>query len=430
MIEIFKNTNYDFLGKAKYFIIFSIVTSILGIGSMVIRGFNLGVDFAGGTKLAVRFKSSPDEGRIRAALQKAGYERDKVSIQRTGKQLNQADRNEVFINTPIEQGEVDRDKKKITEALAKDYPATPPPADKVDVNLSGIDAIAGRLLEKDELKLKTTLPPGDAEKEYRKFAENVIRFRDSSGGIIADLNAVPINGFNNQMGESFKKEFFAGEFNVVSAEVVGPQVGKDLRNRAIYVTLVACVGMLIFIAFRFEWIYGFAAVVATIHDVIVTLGLFSLFQWEISLTFIAAMLTLIGYSMNDTIVIFDRIREQLKVRRKDNLVKVTNDAINQTLSRTIIASGLTLLSVIALVLFGGDVLKSFSLALLIGILIGTYSSIAVASPIMIWWKNRSERILREREEAAKAARTAAKSKKTADKKDAKSDPKDAKSAMV
>jgi preprotein translocase subunit SecF len=144
--------------------------------------------------------------------------------------------------------------------------------------------------------------------------------------------------------------------------------------------------MLLFIAFRFEWVYGVAAVIAVVHDVLVTLGLFSLFQWEISLTFIAAMLTLVGYSMNDTIVIFDRIREQLAEQRRDDLAVVTNDAINQTLSRTVITSGLTLLSVLALVLFGGEVLRSFSLALLVGILFGTYSSIAIASPILLWWK--------------------------------------------
>jgi preprotein translocase subunit SecF len=412
--ELFRNPNYDFLGKARYFVIFSIVISIAGILSMAVRGFNLGVDFAGGTKLAVRFKAAPDEARIGEALAKEGYPRDKITIQRTGKQINQTDRNEVFINTPqLATGEVDADKRKIAEALAKHYAATPPPADKIDVNSNGAAAIANRLLEKDRLKLKTTLPPGDAEKEYLRFAESLVKFRDASGGLVGDLSVIPLGGFNAEMGEALKEGCYAGEFNIVSAEIVGPQVGKDLRNRAIYVTLIACLGMLVFIAFRFEWIYGVAAVVATLHDVVVTLGLFSLFQWEVSLTFIAAMLTLIGYSMNDTIVIFDRIREALKVRRRDDLVKVTNDAINQTLSRTVIASGLTLLSVIALVLFGGDVLKSFSLALLIGILIGTYSSIAIASPIMIWWKKRSERMVREGDGGKGKSRAASQAKSAA-----------------
>jgi preprotein translocase subunit SecF len=144
--------------------------------------------------------------------------------------------------------------------------------------------------------------------------------------------------------------------------------------------------MLIFIAFRFEWIYGVAAVIAVFHDVLVTLGFFSLLREEISLTVIAALLTLVGYSMNDTIVIFDRIRELLRLRRRDPLVRITNDAINETLSRTIITSGLTFLSVVAILLFGGEVLRGFALALTIGIVIGSYSTIGIASPIMLWWE--------------------------------------------
>ncbi|MBX7219696.1 MAG: protein translocase subunit SecF [Blastocatellia bacterium] len=403
MIEIFKNPNYDFLGKAKYFIAFSIIISIAGFISMAARGFNMGVDFAGGTKVTVRFKSSPDEVRVRDALFKQNnkvFEKDKVVIQRTGKQLNQADRNEIFITTPL------AEKKDILEALNKYYAAAPTPAGMVDVNNNGASSIADQLLEKDPLNLKTTLAPGEAAKEYARFADNVVKFRDQSGGgLIGDLNQIPLQGFNPQFGDAVKKTFVAGDFNIVSVDSVGPQVGKDLQTRAIYVTLLSCFGMLVFIAFRFERIYGVAAVIATLHDVIVTLGIFSLFQWEISLTFIAAMLTLIGYSMNDTIVIFDRIRETLKLRRREDLVKVTNDAINQTLSRTIIASGLTLLSVIALVVFGGEVLKSFSLCLLIGILIGTYSSIAIASPVVIWWKNREEK-LKQEETAKKPTRSA------------------------
>ncbi|AEP10901.1 protein translocase subunit SecF [Chloracidobacterium thermophilum] len=395
MMELFRNPNYDFLGKAKYFIGFSVIVLVAGCISMVVRGFNLGVDFAGGTKMTVRFVSPPDENRIREALRKGGYTPDKVVIQRTGKQLSQSDRNEVFINTPQTEADVDGDKRKITEALQKYYGAPADP-DKLDINLVGASSLATRLTELDVLDLKKTLPPGEAEREYRRFADHVIQTRDAAGGTLADLKAIPLTGFDPKMAEALEQAATVGAFNVVSAEIVGPQVGKDLRNRAIIVTIVACIGMLLFIAFRFEWVYGVAAVIAVVHDVLVTLGLFSLFQWEISLTFIAAMLTLVGYSMNDTIVIFDRIREQLAERRRDDLAVVTNDAINQTLSRTVITSGLTLLSVLALVLFGGEVLKSFSLALLVGILFGTYSSIAIASPILLWWK----RYLAQRQPAA------------------------------
>jgi preprotein translocase subunit SecF len=164
--------------------------------------------------------------------------------------------------------------------------------------------------------------------------------------------------------------------------------GAQLRNKAIAVTLAALVGILVYIAYRFEWTYGAAAVIAVFHDVLVTLGFFSIFQWEISLTVIAALLTLVGFSVNDTIVVFDRIRENRRLHRRESLYKITNDAINQTLSRTTITNGLVFLSVLAMVLFGGEVLRGFSLALLIGVVFGTYSSVAIASPIMVWWEQR------------------------------------------
>jgi preprotein translocase subunit SecF len=170
-------------------------------------------------------------------------------------------------------------------------------------------------------------------------------------------------------------------------QVVGPKVGRDLRNKAALATLYALAGMLVYIAFRFEWIYGLGAVIAVFHDTIITIGLFSIFKEEISMTVIAALLTLVGYSMNDTIVIFDRIRENLKFSRREPLEQVMNKAVNQTLSRTIMTSGLTFLTVIALFLFGGPVLHGFSFALLCGIIVGTYSSVFIASPIVLFWHN-------------------------------------------
>src|SRR2546423_3446091 len=166
--------------------------------------------------------------------------------------------------------------------------------------------------------------------------------------------------------------------------------GAALRNQAVAVTLLALIGILLYIGFRFEWTYGAAAVIAVFHDVLITLGFFSIFQFEVNLTVIAALLTLVGFSVNDTIVVFDRIRENLRMHRRSNLYDITNDSINQTLSRTIITSGLVFLAVLALVLFGGEVLRGFSVALLIGIVFGTYSSVAIASPIMVWWQQRLE----------------------------------------
>jgi preprotein translocase subunit SecF len=199
-----------------------------------------------------------------------------------------------------------------------------------------------------------------------------------------DLGRARVKGGLNQFGAE------SDAYEIIATDAVGAVAGAQLRNKAIAVTLAALVGILMYIAFRFEWTYGAAAVIAVFHDVLVTLGFFSMFQWEVSLTVIAALLTLVGFSVNDTIVIFDRIRENRRLHRRDSLYKVTNDSINQTLSRTVITSGLVFLSVLAMVLFGGEVLRGFSLALLIGVVFGTYSSVAIASPIMVWWEQRLE----------------------------------------
>jgi preprotein translocase subunit SecF len=175
-------------------------------------------------------------------------------------------------------------------------------------------------------------------------------------------------------------------FTVRNVQVVGPTVGKQLEKQAALATLYSMLGMLIYLWFRFQLIYGVAAVVACFHDTLITVGAFALTGQEISLTVIAAILTLVGYSMNDTIVVFDRIRENLRLSRRESLPDVVNRSINQTLSRTVLTSGLTFLTVLSLYIFGGQVLKGFSFALVVGILIGTYSSIAVAAPMLVAWQ--------------------------------------------
>jgi preprotein translocase subunit SecF len=175
----------------------------------------------------------------------------------------------------------------------------------------------------------------------------------------------------------------------IKVDAVGATVGKQLERQAALATLYSMIGMLIYLWFRFQLIYGVAAVVACFHDTLITVGAFSLASTfgigdlEISLTVIAAILTLVGYSMNDTIVVFDRIRENLRMTRREPLADVVNRSINQTLSRTVLTSGLTFLTVLSLYIFGGEVLKGFSFALVVGILIGTYSSIAVAAPMLV-----------------------------------------------
>ena len=180
----------------------------------------------------------------------------------------------------------------------------------------------------------------------------------------------------------------AATYKIVGTDAVGPIAGAQLRNQAVIATLLGLAGILFFIAFRYDWTYAAGAVIAVFHDVLITLAFFSVFQWEISLTVLAALLTLVGFSVNDSIVIFDRIRENLTLHRDKSIYQLTNDSINQTMSRTIVTNGLVFLSVLALVLFGGEVLRGFSLALFVGSITGTYSTIAIASPIAIWWQDK------------------------------------------
>lgn len=172
-----------------------------------------------------------------------------------------------------------------------------------------------------------------------------------------------------------------------SSEVVGAVVGAELRRKAVLLTVLGLLFQLVYIAFRFGGaVWGAAATVACLHDVLVTLALLSFFRYEITLNVIAALLTLVGYSVNDTIVIFDRAREILRQKRKDSLAKILNDSLNQTLTRTIISNGTTFLAVLGLFLFGGEVLRGFAFCMVIGIIVGTYSTVYIASPIVIWWQ--------------------------------------------
>jgi preprotein translocase subunit SecF len=177
-------------------------------------------------------------------------------------------------------------------------------------------------------------------------------------------------------------------YKIIGTDSVTAIAGSQIRNQAVTATLLGCIGILLFIAFRYDWTWAAGGVIAVFHDVLMVLAFFSIFQWEVNLTVIAAILTIVGFSINDSIVIFDRIRENLATHRLDSLFKITNDSINQTLSRTVITAGLVLLSVLSLVLFGGEVLRSFSLALLVGLTLGMYSTIAIASPIAIWWQDK------------------------------------------
>jgi preprotein translocase subunit SecF len=374
-VEFFRNTNIDFLGKKWYFLAFSLVFSIAGVLSMLFwHGIPLGVDFRGGTLVYVKFAGAPNADQIRTQLDKAGLHN--FRIQSYGSPAN----HEVLI--ALEQKEtseqaLDQGKNQIIGALQGAAPAG-----KKDLNNASSLTIQNDLLEKDPLHAGT-----DANQRYAAEAKAIVDYRYKvKGGVLSSADELSA-ATKPEVVAALKDGFFLSTFGVRNVEIVGPQVGKQLQGQAFKAVLYSLAGMLIYLGFRFEWIYGVAAVVTVFHDTLITVGAFSLTNKEISLTVIAAILTLVGYSNNDTIVVFDRIRENLKLLRREKLADVVNRAINQTLSRTILTAGLTFLTVLALFLFGGEVLHGFSFALVIGILIGTYSSIAIAAPILVAYQD-------------------------------------------
>jgi preprotein translocase subunit SecF len=310
-MEIIKNPNFDFLGKARYFVALSLLVVVVGVAWMWAKGIHYGVEFSGGTQLILQFQNPPEIDKIRNAVSRV----DPGAVIQT---YGDAKANKVLVRIAGEVLETDLDAsaRKVREAIAETYSANP-------------------------------------------------------------------------VTES-------------SSEIVGPVVGAELRQKAIILTVLGLLFQLIYIAVRFKGgIWGIAASVAALHDVLVCLAFLAFFRFEITLNVIAALLTLVGYSVNDTIVIFDRVRENLKQRRKDSLAKIINDSLNQTLTRTIISNGTTFLAVLGLFLFGGEVLRGFGFTMVVGILVGTYSTIYVAAPLVVWWNDFSQK--RQQPPAARAA---------------------------
>ncbi len=381
-VELFRQVNIDWLGKKWYFLGFSLIFSVSGVLSMLFwHHIPLDVDFRGGTVVRVKFDQQPNIDRIRSAADKAGLK--DARIQQYGPAAN----NEVIVTlaqSQTSEAALDQGRAAIVGTLTSNYSATGAASQgKLDLDNTGRSTLAAWLAEKDPEHLGQS---DAATQHYTQQANAILDYRDSHSGLINSidsLSGVATPAVVNQL----KQDAYLSGFAVRNVEIVGPQVGAQLRKQALLATLYSLAGMLVYLWFRFELIYGVAAVVAVFHDTIITVGAFSLFNKEISLTVIAAILTLVGYSMNDTIVVFDRIRENLRLSRREPLSVVVNRSINQTLSRTVLTSGLTFLTVLSLYIFGGEVLRSFSFALVIGILIGTYSSIAVAAPMLVAYQD-------------------------------------------
>jgi len=376
-MQIFKKPNFTFM-KYKFFA-FALSGIIITVGIVNIttkKGLNYGIDFAGGTLIQIRFINPFPIADLRQSLSNIGLGNSKIQEVEKGQR-------EFIIRTMLPEEDVDQELEahvimgnKVVETLKKDEDRLASEKGLKDLNN----------IEKNQLTyIFQTSFPDKAE----ELAEKIIDFRESAEqkGIIENLNQLTTElEISPEAIELLKEKTYLGSMSIKRRETVGPQVGHELRRKATQATIWALIGMLIYIGIRFKFAYGVAAILTLAHDVLITMGLFSLTNREINLPVIAAIMTIVGYSLNDTIVIFDRVRDNIKILRKLDFESILDTSINQTLSRTVITSGTTLLTVAALYFFGGEVINDFAFTMMIGVIIGTYSSIYQSCSILLFWK--------------------------------------------
>lgn len=380
-MELFRETNINFLRWKWWAIGASWALIFVGlIAIFVQKGLRFGIDFAGGTQIALKFRDRPDIDRLRRVLDAGNF--GDTGIQR----YEAAEKNEILVRVQQQKKEGRDITAEVLALLRQGLGASTDPA-RLDLNIQGRDNLAARLLaaDPDHVAGKPGTNPADY---YARVAEEIVGQRSRLGIFRSPADVDGVANVSTAIKDWVKANTTTGPFVLLSAENVGPQVGADLRKTALWAIATSMIGMLIYIGWRFRSLpFGVGAIVATLHDTLITVGLLALMGREFNLVVVAAILTLVGYSVNDTVVVFDRIRENLRSPKKEALEAVINRSINQTLSRTILTSGATLLVVLALFFLGGEVLNTFALTLIIGIIIGTYSSIYVAAPIIIIWKD-------------------------------------------
>lgn len=364
-MRLFSNTHIDFMRLARACIAASAIAVLASVAVVVVRGLNMGIEFTGGTELQVRYGDRPDVGAVRAALAAAGMTSQVVTT------IGDPAEHEVYIRLGSREADARENPTERILAILRGTTDSRP-----DLNLADEATVAGLLAG----------APGLSAEDARRVAEAILAARREQVifRTLDDVAAIP--GVPSAAIDALASGVTVGPLALRSQSYIGPAVGKELVTKAQLAVVGSMVGMLLYIWLRFQFQWGLAAVVALLHDVLVMLGLFSLFRQEMSLPVVAAFLTLVGYSVNDTVVVFDRIRELVKSQPSGDFPSVINEAINRTLSRTTITSFLTWIVVLALFLFGGEALRPFSFVLVFGIIVGTYSSIFVASPLLILWR--------------------------------------------
>ncbi|MEM1246105.1 MAG: protein translocase subunit SecF [Acidobacteriota bacterium] len=402
-MEFFKNSKFDFMRMSPLFLGLS---ALVFLGALAVlfglRQLNLGIDFAGGTQLTIKFQEEKDPAEIRSLLEGAGIEG--AQVQRFG----DVGEHEVIIKTPlaedVEGGDLEGtdpgSRDEVVAAFNARYNGDL--GGVFDLNEQGSDALATVFFTEDPEGLRGGDDDLAARERYREIAQEIMEVRKQDG-IIRDLDSLAeLPSVTPGIAEVLRSRTGVGAFNVLANDVVGPQIGGELRLKGILAVTLSLLGMLLYIWLRFELRFGIGALAALTHDVVICLGIYALMGYEFDLTTIAAFLTVVGYSVNDSVVVFDRVRENLRKNRRAPLNELLNLSLNQTLSRTVLTSGTTLLAVGTLYAFGGDVIRGFAFIVLIGVVIGTYSSIFIASPFVLFWERFFGREARTRRSAATA----------------------------
>jgi len=366
-MRFFENFNYDFLGKRKFAYAISGTLFLIGVIAAVTRGFQFGIDFKGGSEIVLQFEKPINISEVRADVENIGL--GNMEVKTFGGETGVMIRTEMQV-VPVEV-----------------YPKV----------IEGIEAEIEKLMP----GVPRTLIDSSASSVTYTFqnpdtANQIIDALFAAGFQSGRVSEEPDNvemlvsvGIADWIKENLRAKITDNTFTVLKEDRVGPKIGEELKRDAVLAIFFAMIVILVYLGFRFKFVFAFGAVAALFHDVLITLGLFALLyglipglNLDIDLTIIAAFLTLVGYSINDTVIVFDRIRENLKIHKTRPLFDIINTSISQTMSRTVITSGTTLLTVLVLMIFGGEVLRAFAFTLFFGIIIGTYSSIFVASTLV------------------------------------------------
>ena len=396
--HLLTNTNFNVMGKKFIFIGISAVAVGASLFALFTRGLNWGVDFRGGTEVRVRFVNEPSVEKVRkdlealkigeVDLQRIGKPEDKEILIRIGQAKEAKAEGGLIGSSDVSQ--------KVLGALASEEDKRQAASGKIDLNQASAGSLEAWLQSHIDAAKQAGAASAGTNVDARASAETLIAARDARGGLFRTLDEVRrIPTLSPQAQAMLAEGTFVGEASPRSVEYVGPSAGRDLIRKATWAVIGSNIGILIYIWIRFRFIWGIAGVVALFHDVIVAMGALAISQKEFTLPVVAALLTIVGYSIADTVVVLDRIRENLRVHRTLDFEVVVNASINQTFSRTILTQFTVMLCTTALFLYGGDRMDALSFTLLVGFAAGAYSSVFVASPILVlhqrWWNERRRR---------------------------------------